>query len=99
MRYRNTEGIIPRDIASIYFLVDIHDKTYYDAKRIYSTNQCGYEIFRIISSFEGPCTIDELFRVFITKVNDYQESMKTMVMEDISNFVKDLVLIGYISEV
>ena len=96
MLYKVKQDIIPRDIASVYFLVDIHDKTYYDARRIYSTNQCGYEIFKIMNNFDTLFSIDEIFSRFISLLNNYQDSMHDIVLADITTFIQELVSIGYV---
>lgn len=96
MLYKVKQDIIPRDIASVYFLVDIHDKTYYDVRRIYSTNQCGYEIFKIMNSIDTLFSVDEVFSQFISLLNNYQDSMHDTILADITTFIQELVSIGYV---
>lgn len=99
MKYIVREGIIPRDIAGVYFLIDIHDKSYYDSKKIYTTNQIGYELCSIMmkktDGFIITDIVDELKRLLI----NYSDDLYNQIISDVNKFVKELSRIGYILEI
>lgn len=99
MQYQIAKEIVPRDIAQRYFLVDVTSKDYYDRKKIYATNQCGYELFRIMISINGPFAVADLFHKFVEKLTDYEEPMKETIEADIQMFLNELLAIEYIRKV
>lgn len=99
MQYAIKKEIIPRNIAKRYFLVDITAKDYYDQKRIYSTNECGYTLFIIMKSLSAPFSVPTLTSELIKQISDYRDDLYPVIASDIASFLKELTDIGYIEEV
>lgn len=91
--------IIPRNIAGVYFLVDIHEKDYYVKQEMFTTNQCGYEIFRIMKSLPQPFTLPVVFEKFTALLSNYSPEMDEQIHSDIQNFVGELICAKYVREV
>ena len=97
MLYRAKDEIIPRDIAGIYFLVDITEKSYYAKKEIYSTNEIGYEQFRIMKRL-SVFSVRDMLQEFIMLLNNYNDDMYNAILKDAEVFVADLVAAGFLEE-
>lgn len=97
MLYHVNEAIIPRDIAGVFFLVDITEKDYYSKKKIYSTNEIGYEQFRIMKQL-SVFSVRSVLQEFIKLLNDYNDGMYAMILKDAEVFIADLVAAGYLEE-
>ena len=99
MEYTVGRDIVPRDIAGVYFLVDIHEKDYYVKQKMFTTNQCGYEMFKIMKSLPQPFTSDLVFEKFTALLCDYSPEMDAQIHSDIQSFVNDLLCASYVKEV
>ncbi len=97
MLYRAKDEVIPRDIAGIYFLVDITEKDYYSKKEIYSTNEIGYEQFKIMKML-SVFSVPDMLQEFIKLLNDYNDNMYDMILKDAERFVANLITAGYLEE-
>lgn len=97
MLYHVKEDVIPRDIAGVYFLVDITEKDYYSKKEIFSTNETGYELFKIMKRLSVFSVVDVL-QEFVKLLNDYNDNMYDMILEDTEKFIADLVSASYLEE-
>ena len=95
--YKVKGDVIPRDIAGIYFLVDISEKDYYSKKEIFSTNQTGYEQFKIMQDL-NVFTIDDLVSRFIMCLTDYTDELYAPILSDTTAFIRDLITAGYVEE-
>lgn len=99
MEYTVNGDIIPRNIAGVYFLVDIHEKDYYVKQEMFTTNQCGYEIFRIMKSLPQPFTLPLVFEKFTKILSNYSSEMDNQIYSDIQNFIDELLRVNYAREV
>lgn len=93
--YAVREGIIARNIGGVYFLVDIHNKDYYNNKSLDRINQTGYEIVRIIQN-RKLCNIVAIMSDFLGLLKQYDKSSKSCIEKDICSFIQQLVNKGYI---
>lgn len=93
--YQVREGIILRDIAGIYFLIDIHKKNCYDLQKIDTVNEIGKEVFGIIMNQKN-ITLDEIIDKLTAKIINYTPDMREKISNDISKFVEQMVDKGYI---
>lgn len=99
MAFIANQGVIPRNIAGIYFLVDIHERDYYAKKQIFSTNQCGYELFRIMRALNHPFTVEELLEQFLLLLTEDARNERDQIKSDVLQFIDELKGVGYIREV
>lgn len=95
MLYRIKEGIIPRNIAGIYFLVDITEKDYYFKKEIFSTNNIGYIQFNIMKEL-SIFSLYDILQHFIKLLDDYKENMYDQIFKDTESFIANLLSVGYL---
>lgn len=93
--YTIREGIVARNIGGVYFLVDIHNKDYYDNKLLERVNQTGYEIVRIIQN-RKICNIVAIMYDFLGLLKGYDQSLKSCIEKDINSFIRQLENKGYI---
>lgn len=89
------EGIVPRDIGGIYFLIDIHDNTYSGTEEIFSANRMGYIMACIMKRLDT-FSIDDIFAELIKVINNYNSNMDVMIKSDIANYIKELIKLGYV---
>ena len=97
MKYIAKNEIVPRNIAGVYFLVDISERDYYIKKKIFSTNETGYTQFLIMKEL-GSFSIEDILCRFITLLTDYEESMYGQIYKDTKAFVMSLIAAGYLKE-
>ena len=93
--YTIREGIVARNIGGVYFLVDIHNKDYYNNKSLDRINQTGYEIVRIIQN-RKLCNIVAIMSDFLELLIDYNQSLKDCIEKDIRSFIQELENKGYV---
>ena len=87
-----------RDIAGIYFLVDIEEKRYYKDKVIPSFNDTGKELIKIMYKLQRFDEI-EVYKEFILLINYVDFELEEIIKNDISEFIKELIDKGYLEEV
>jgi len=85
--YEFNNAYVLRNIAEIYFAVNMIDKGLYENKRMYSINRMGFYLLGIaqkLSRFTEITLVDEILKILDTEVD------KKMVYDDISAFCKDV---------
>lgn len=93
--YSLRENLVVRDIGGLYFIVDICDKNCYKLKELYSTNEIGKVIFNIMNAYRV-VTVEKILNELKKILTDYDSSMDSMIRNDIQNFLKSLLRIGYL---
>ena len=91
------DGIILRDIAGIYFLVDINDKHCYDLKKIYRVNETGKCIVEYLRNHI--CTLNGIVSYIRSVIINYEPEMYDTIYNDCETFIQYLINKGYIKEV
>lgn len=96
--YSLTNGVVCRNIGGVYFIVDIHEKKYYDIKNLLKTNQIGSVILEYMKG-NRVCSIWGIISYVKSKLLNYNVEMEQMIYDDCMEFVNNLVKQGYICEV
>lgn len=91
-------GLVLRDIAGIFFIVDTKDKHYYDVKKLYRVNEIGKSIFDFASQ-HGVFTVDAVVSYLKLLLVDYTPNMYNTIFMDCLDFIRSLVELGYMKEV
>lgn len=95
--YSMREGLILRDIGGISFLVDIHEKHYYDLKNLFSVNETGKIIIKYIME-NGVCTLEAVVSNLRSVIKNYRAEMYPVIYEDCQMFIEQLRMYGYLQE-
>lgn len=96
--YSMREGLVLRDIGGISFLVDIHEKHYYDLKNLFSVNETGQVIIKYLMS-NGVCTLDGIVSHLRSLIKNYNAELYPVIYSDCKTFVEHLQENGYLLEV
>jgi len=96
MVYRIRRELVPRNIAGRYFIVDTTEKDYYDTKQIFTVNQSGYEMFKIMDSL-NIFSENDLFTRFVLLFNDITPEIHSAIKSDISFFLQQLIEKHYVT--
>ena len=95
--YSMREGLVLRDIGGISFLVDIHEKHYYDLKNLFSVNETGKIIIKYIME-NGVCTLEAVVSNLRSVIKNYCAEMYPVIYEDCQMFIEQLRMYGYLQE-
>lgn len=96
--YSMREGLVLRDIGGVYFLIDIHEKHYYDLKNLFSVNDTGKVILEYMEE-NKVCTLEGIVSNLRSLIKDYCVEMYPMIYSDCKKFVEQLQEAGYLQEV
>ncbi|MBQ7559832.1 MAG: PqqD family protein [Synergistaceae bacterium] len=90
MIYEVKEGLVLRNIAGIYFVIDIHDKYFYRNRNIDRLNEIAYAI---LSSIVGrkQFTVEDITIELETKLDPNTKVKHEEILSDVNNFVKELI--------
>lgn len=92
------EGLVLRDIGGISFLIDIHEKHYYDLKELFSVNETGQVIIKYLMT-NGVCTLDGIVSHLRSLIKNYNAELYPIIYSDCKRFVELLQSNGYLLEV
>ncbi len=92
------DGLVVRNIGGVYFLIDIHEKDYYNLKILYRLNEIGREIVQFGVS-QGVFTTDSLVCNLKRKIVGYRPEMYGEIYEDCREFMEELQKMGYAERV
>ena len=95
MIYKVKEGLVCRNIAGIYFAIDIHDKYFYRNKNIDRLNEIAYTLLSSMIK-SGKFTVEDITRDLETKLDPNVIIKHEEVLLDVNNFVKELIDKGWI---
>lgn len=94
--FKLIEGIIPRNIDGIYFIVNRYEYRYYTNFKLMAINSVGYVILLYLQNHEW-CVAEELVNhikyVFKDSMPDDEK-----VFSDVYSFCKKAVQMGYMKE-
>lgn len=96
--YSLREGLVLRNIGGINFLIDIHEKHYYDLKNLFSVNETGQAIIQYFEK-HGVSTIDGVVSHLRSLIINYTEDLYPIIYSDCKAFVEQLLLNEYLLEV
>lgn len=96
--YSLREGLILRDIGGISFIIDIHEKSYYDLKKLLSVNETGQIIFTYLT-LNGVCNLDGIVSYLKTFIKNYSADLYPIIYADCKAFIEHLQSSGYLEEV
>lgn len=96
--YSIRDGLVLRDIGGVVFLVDIHEKHYYDLKNLFSVNETGKTIIEYMTQ-QGVCTVDGIVSHLRSVIKDYDADLYPIIYSDCEMFVEQLQKNGYLLEV
>lgn len=88
-------GLVVRNVGGVYFLIDIHEKDYYNLKILYRLNEIGQEIVKYGIS-RGVFTIDSLVCNLKRRIVAYQPEMYGQIYTDCKEFISELQKMGYV---
>lgn len=92
------EGLILRDIGGISFLIDTHEKQYYDLKELFSVNETGRVIIKYLMENEV-CTLDGIVSQLRSLIKNYNAELYPIIYSDCKIFIELLQSYGYLMEV
>ena len=92
------EGLVLRDLGGISFLIDIHEKQYYDLKELFSVNETGQVIIKYLM-INGVCTLDGIVSHLRSLIKNYNNELYPAIYSDCKMFIELLQSYGYLMEV
>ena len=95
VEYKFNNEYVLRNIAEIYFAVNITDKGLYKNKKMYTLNKMGFCLLKIAQNlcrFTETILADEILKILIVQVD------KKMVYADVSAFCKDVYTKGILKK-
>lgn len=96
--YSVKEGMILRNIGGVVFLIDIHEKHYYDLKNLFSVNETGKCIIEYMMN-QGVCNLEGIVSHLRSVIKDYNAELYPIIYSDCKMFVELLQRNGYVQEV
>ena len=96
--YSMREGMILRNIGGVLFLINIHEKNYYDLKKLYSINETGQVIIQYIME-TGVCTLDGIVSHLQSRLLKCDSKFYDTIYTDCKNFIEFLKMSDYLQEV
>lgn len=96
--YSIREGLVLRNIGGVNFLIDIHEKHYYDLKNLFSVNETGKCIIEYFLS-NGVATLDGVVAHLRSLIKDYKAELYPVIYSDCEAFIEMLQENGYLQEV
>lgn len=96
--YSLREGLVLREIGGIYFLIDIHEKNYYDTENLLFINEIGKAIISYLS-INGVSSLNGIVSFVKSLLIDYTPEMYTTIYSDCTEYMKQLCSNGYVMEV
>lgn len=96
--YSIKEGIVLRDVGGVIFLIDIHEKYYYDYKNLFSVNDIGKVIIKFALN-NKVFTIEAVVSYLKSIIKDYHPEMYSLIYSDCQKFINELLDLGYVEEI
>lgn len=96
--YSMKKDMVFRDIGGVSFLIDIHEKHYYDLKSLLSINETGKVIIEYLLQ-NGVVTIDGVVSHLRSLIKNYNEELYPVIYSDCKMFLEMLQKNGYLQEV
>lgn len=96
--YSIKEGIVLRDVGGVVFLIDIHEKYYYDYKNLFSVNDIGKVIIKFALN-NKVFTIEAVVSYLKSIIKDYHPEMYSLIYSDCQKFINELLDLGYVEEI
>ena len=96
--YSMREGLVLRDIGGISFLIDTHEKHYYDLKELLSVNETGQAIIKYLM-IAGVSTLGGIVSYIRSLIKDNDKELYSVIYSDCETFVDLLQTNGYLLEV
>ncbi len=96
--YSVKEGMVLRNIGGVLFLIDIHEKHYYDLKNLFSVNETGKCIIEYMMN-QGVCNLEGIVSHLRSLIKDYNAELYPIIYSDCKMFVELLQENGYVQEV
>lgn len=96
--YSIKEGIVLRDVGGVVFLIDIHEKYYYDYKNMFSVNDIGKVIIKFALN-NKVFTIEAVVSYLKSIIKDYHPEMYSLIYSDCQKFINELLDLGYVEEI
>lgn len=96
--YSLKEGLVLRDVGGIVFLIDIHEKYYYNYKKLFSVNDIGKVIIKFALK-NNVFTIEAVVSYLKSIIKDYHPVMYSLMYSDCQKFINELLDLGYVEEI
>lgn len=97
MYYSLNRGLVLRNIGGVTFLIDIHEKNYYDSKSIFSVNQTGKAIIEYFKN-NNIGTVEGAVSYLKSLLIDYTSDLYPILFADCTAFILTLLDKGYLKE-
>lgn len=88
--YEINDGFVCRNIAGIYFAIDIHDKYFYRNKNIYCLNEIAYALLSSMIE-RKQFTVEDITIELEGKLAPNANITHEEILLDVCNFVKELI--------
>lgn len=89
------EGLVCRNIAGIFFIVDIHDKHFYRNKQINCLNETAYTILNLMQESRS-FSAEDIVQKLEEKLSNDQNISHLTILNDITGFIKALEERGWV---
>ena len=97
MKYRMREGLVCRDIAGVYFLIDIHDRHFYRNKQLNCLNATAHAMLSSMLA-RGSFTAEEVASDLLAKLDPRQQVPRERVEADAEKLIQFLKGKGWAEE-
>lgn len=97
MYYSLNQGLVLRDIGGVIFLINIHEKNYYNSKQIFSVNETGKAIIEYFQR-NSIGTIEGAVSYLKSLLKNYTPDLYPTIYADCQAFITRLLDKGYIKE-
>ena len=95
MEYTISEGLVCRDVAGVYFVIDIHDKHFYRNKEVNNVNEIAYALICIMNE-QKKFTVASVTDALMLKLNPNEAIAREMILTDVQEFIDFLMKKGWI---
>lgn len=89
MNFTIRDGLVCRNIAGIYFVIDIYDKHFYRNKEVNNLNQIAYELLMIMNE-QKTFTAESVTDALILKLDPNENIPQEQIIMDVQDFIKFL---------
>lgn len=96
--YQLKVGIVLRNIGGIWFLIDIHEKHYYEYKNLFVLNEVGKLIVEFLFA-NKVCTLDGMVSYIKSRISNYIPELNSTIYNDCNSFITRLIEKGFLLEV
>ena len=97
MNYKLREGLVRRDIAGLYFIIDVHDKHFYRNKQVICVNEIAYAIIGNMQSSET-FSVESLRNGLLPLLSDQSSVSPDRIDADVLSFITLLKEKGWVLE-